>query len=552
MRHTQLTHSGLTHSRSTTFSRLAWGVTAAALASVVGCSAELNGDDGSASGAGGTSGADGTGGLVASGGTNTGGVVSGTGASASTGGFAAGTGGDATGGAISSGGSVGTGGEDSSGGSVNTGGTTTGGANTGGTSTGGASTGGNGTGGASTGGDGTGGTSNTVCGRTAGSCSAPEVRVTEIDVGSAITPYGSEGDTAPLPMAIAALPGGGSRVAWLGTDKHVRIAELDCDDHIVGTPISIPAVDLQDLHADEDGGVVLVTREATGSGSDHCGTGPLCGGSSSPCYNMVLVRFDNAGNEVWARPVTNAIDGLDGYENGARFVWWYQHHGRIAYDGSNYGTYFCIGITVQNGQCVDIHEGDRMQVVSSEGSLVKNHPDAFEVGCSHSWQTRIVWDPRTNHFVTACVTDNNCRIARPSPYRTIAQGECDGTLFGGDLVLSSTPGYWIAWSQDGQIRLDHFTSAASDKSITNAGPSAHPHLVSYGTDNMLLTWGSGSQMAAQIRSAGSGDPVGSQFMINVPDHNYQAFKAFPDGSVAYPAAGSSSTKLKVARVMACE
>ncbi len=390
------------------------------------------------------------------------------------------------------------------------------------------------------------------CGRTAGACTAPEVRVTEIDVGVEVTSYGGEGDTAPLPMAIAALPNGGSRLAWLGTDGKVYIALLDCDDQLVGTPFSLPAVNLQNIHADAEGGVVLLTRDAAGSGDDKCGVGPLCGGSSSPCRNMFLVRFDNAGNEVWARPVTNAVDGLDGYENGARFVWWYQHHGRIAFDGANYGTYFCIGITVQNGECIDIHQGDRMQVVDSAGALVSGHPDAFEVGSSHSWQTRIVWDPRTNHFVTVCITDNDCRVARPSPYRTIAAGDCDGTLYGGDLVLAATEGYWTAWSQGGQVRLEHFVDAASDTTIQNAAPSSHPHLVSYGTDNMLLSWGSDSGITAQIRSASTGEAVGGEFAIDALDHDFQAFKAFGDGSVACPAAGTTNTKIRVARVMPCD
>ena len=35
----------------------------------------------------------------------------------------------------------------------------------------------------------------------------------------------------------------------------------------------------------------------------------------------------------------------------------------------------------------------------------------------------------------------------------------------------------------------------------------------------------------------------------MPDHNYQAFKAYADGSVAYPAAGSSSTSIRIARVL---
>jgi hypothetical protein len=153
--------------------------------------------------------------------------------------------------------------------------------------------------------------------------------------------------------------------------------------------------------------------------------------------------------------------------------------------------------------------------------------------------------------VTVCATDNNCRIAQPAPYQTVAQGNCNGTLFNGDIVLSTTPGYWVAWSQDNQIRLEHFTTGASDQTISNAGASQHPHLASYGENNMLLTWGSGSAMAAQIRSAGNGATVGSQFTINVNDHNYIALKSFPDGSVAYPASGSSNTKVKIARVHPC-
>jgi hypothetical protein len=40
------------------------------------------------------------------------------------------------------------------------------------------------------------------------------------------------------------------------------------------------------------------------------------------------------------------------------------------------------------------------------------------------------------HFVMVCATDNDCRTAQPSPYRTVASGTCDGTLFGGDVVLA--------------------------------------------------------------------------------------------------------------------
>lgn len=264
-----------------------------------------------------------------------------------------------------------------------------------------------------------------------------------------------------------------------------------------------------------------------------------------------MVRFDNAGTVQWETQVTNLSETLAGYQNGARFVWWYQHHGRLAFDGTNYAAYFGVAITVNNNNCVDIHEGDRMQVVSPEGALLPGH-DSFEVGCSHAWQSRIVWDPAISQFVMVCATDNNCRIARPNPYRTVVSANCDGTFFGGDLVLSSAGGYWTAWSQGGTIQLQHFTESGSDTAISNAGSSAHPHLVSYGAGRMLLSWGSGTGITAQVRDSGAtGSSIGTEFTIGVNDHNFQAFKSYADGSVAYPASGGSNTSVKIARVMPC-
>ncbi|MBN1309580.1 MAG: hypothetical protein JXA18_16790, partial [Chitinispirillaceae bacterium] len=167
-----------------------------------------------------------------------------------------------------------------------------------------------------------------TCSRPVGLCTAPAFTVTEVDVGVQVMGYGRETDTEPLPLAIASMPSGGSRLAWLGTDSRIYIAELDCNDSIVGAPFSLPAVDLQDIYADENGGVVLLTREATNGGQDNCGNGRLCRGESSQCYAMWLVRFDGSGKVEWETQVTNLSDNLAGYDNGARFVWWYQHHGR--------------------------------------------------------------------------------------------------------------------------------------------------------------------------------------------------------------------------------
>jgi hypothetical protein len=388
----------------------------------------------------------------------------------------------------------------------------------------------------------------TTSGSGSGDCvrqsgSSPTVRTSDVALGVPAVGYGGEGDTEPLPMAIAATPAGGSWLAWLGTDKKVHLGKLDCDDKLVGAATTFDGVDLQDVAADATGGVILVTRPA------NQGSGTLCGGTSSPAYAMYLVRFDNSGKQVWEQQVTNLSASRGGYDDGARFVWWYQHHGRLAFDGTNYAAYFGVAITVKNGNCVDIHEGDRMQVVGPNGALLSGH-DSFEVGCSHAWTSRIVWDARTGHFAMTCATDNNCRIAQPNPYRTVVAGTCDGTLFGGDLVRSTTAGYWTAWSQGGKARLEHFSgSAPSDKTVTTAASTSHPHLVDYGSGRMLLAWESGSGLSAQVYDAGTGAAVGSQFTIGAKDHDYQAFKAYTDGSVAYPAAGGTSSTIRIARVM---
>src|SRR5690606_23245343 len=100
---------------------------------------------------------------------------------------------------------------------------------TGGSSGTGGSASGTGGSGAGTGGGGVVG----ECERPIGSCSSPEVRITEIDFGVPLTSYGSEWDTMPLPAALAAMPSGGTRVAARAADGNIHVATLDCNDQIV-------------------------------------------------------------------------------------------------------------------------------------------------------------------------------------------------------------------------------------------------------------------------------------------------------------------------------
>jgi hypothetical protein len=52
-----------------------------------------------------------------------------------------------------------------------------------------------------------------------------------------------------------------------------------------------------------------------------------------------------------------------------------------------------------------------------------------------------------------------------------------------------------------------------------------------------------------VRSAGDGSVIG-QFTVDVNDEPYHAYKAYDDGSVAFPALGGGSSA-EIARVMPC-
>jgi len=421
-------------------------------------------------------------------------------------------------------------------------------------------------------------------------CSAPQLRVTEIDVGAAINQ--NEEEAALKPLAISALPSGGSRVAWLGMDAKIHVTTLKADDTIddAAPKVSIAGMDYGDLYADASGGVLLVTRDAKGGGTLNCGEpSNLCGTPPSPaipCYDMYLVRFDGA-SETWATELTQSSASAPPYltsKTGASviFIWWYAHHGRIVSDGTNYAAYFGAAISVSQDGCVNIHQGDEMRVVSPSGALLTGH-QSFDWGCSHSGYERIVWDPRSSQFVTVCKNDaatggKSGRLAFAPKMSTIYPLDLSYSNVG-NLTLGKSGGYWLTTSDirprepansDGfaDVHLLHFSGGAPDKDLILASDAGlndrAPHLTQYGANHLLAAWdtsvskGDLTQKTAdrklyvQTLDSSSGAPISAPMLAPVRNNRYQEMKAFPDGSVAYPAPGSSTSKIKILRVLPCE
>jgi len=430
-----------------------------------------------------------------------------------------------------------------------------------------------------------------------GACQASmdRIRISEVDLGMSVV--SNEDEVSLKPIVIAPMSSAGARVAFMGSDGMVHVAQLDAADQPTGSPTSLVGYDFDALLADDAGGVVLLTRPAQGSGDKHCGTlSNLCGStaslpSSQACFDMYLVRFDGA-QETWATQLTQSSAARPPYLTSPTdtqrvvYIWQqYAHHGRLAYDGMNYAAYYGAAISVTQkcvnsdsalANAVNIHQGDELRVVGPTGTL-SNSRNAFDWGCSHSGFERVLWDPAGSKFVPICKTDNDNRIAIAPNITTVLPVDLAYADLG-NLVLGAAGGYWLTTSNIGagqpaaarglaQVLLLHFSTGIADKTISLTSDATlnqrAPHLAAYGKGRMLAAWESSSaagdlartdknrKFHLQVLNASSGEVEGAPLELMFQGNRYQDLVAFPDGSVAFTAPGSSATKVKILRVLPC-
>jgi hypothetical protein len=443
----------------------------------------------------------------------------------------------------------------------------------------------------------------------AGACSmsADRVRITEVDVGSKVLT--GDTDQTFFMLAISPIASGGSRLAWLSGDNNVHIAQLDAKDQLVGAPITVPGHDFSDIYADEKGGVVLLTRDAQGGGTLNCGTiSNLCGNSASypttyACYDMYMVRFDGSA-ETWATKLTDSSATRPPYgtsptdSNRTTFIWsWYGHHGRIAYDGSHYAGYYGSSLSgssksLTQANCaqsdstltvgIDIHQGDQMRVLDT-GGAIQTTGGGFDWGCSHSYYERIVYDQTAKKFVEICETDaSNVLMFAPPSYtgaKTIyaidMQREINNYSDIGNIVVGTQGGYWTTLSKSrasaagmADVHLVHFSTGAPDKDLIISNDTTlncrSNHLAKYGSSRLVAAWETasaandfsaytmGKKFYLQTHNAATGEAEGGPYQVDINGNRYFEFRDYPDGSVAYPAAGSSNTKIKILRILPCQ
>ena len=409
---------------------------------------------------------------------------------------------------------------------------------------------------------------------------AGDVVVTDIALGSNVIT--NEDEAGLLPIVLSALPSGASKIAFQGNDGAVHVKTLDAAGVPTGAEVSIPAHDFSDFYATESGGVLLLTRAAQGGGTLNCGNpANLCGTAPSPavpCFDMYLVGFTDAG-ETWATKVTSSSADLPPYSTSKTgptsfMVWWYAHHGRIASDGTRFAGYFGDAISVSEGGCINIHQGDRMKIVGADGAPSGG---GFDLGCSHSGYERIVWDPRKSDFVTVCQTDNANRIAFAPSYGTIKPVNLRYASFGDFVLDGEAGGYWgvVSDRREGQpsegdgmadVHLLHFGEGVTpaDLVVTNglAENERAPHLARYGVSNLLAIWDSSPALGTlrgddgarrtfvQARALADGAAIGQPLELPLHGSRYQAPVTYPDGSVGILGNGAAGGVVKLVRIAA--
>ncbi|MGD0679628.1 MAG: hypothetical protein ABSC94_29935 [Polyangiaceae bacterium] len=341
----------------------------------------------------------------------------------------------------------------------------------------------------------------------------------------------------------------------------------------------------------------------------------LCGLTSNypvaaSCYDMYLVRFDGT-SETWSTKLTDTAAALPAYGTSATaggnvvFIWSeYAHNGRIAFDGSNYAAYFGAAITVPNQACVgasalgtgvNIHQGDRLKVIDASGVV---QSAGFDWGCSHSGYERIAWDPIGAQYVPVCKNDladegEAGRIALAPNFPTNPIHSVDLAYSDlGSVLSAGDGGAWVIASEirQGQmpasngladVDLWHFTLAAGGvvapnapdeniKLVSDAANDRAPHLALYGSSSMVAAWEESNatgdllqsdpdrKMYLEVLDRTSGAPPSGStttsagpLQVAVLGSRYQDFRAYPDGSVAYPAPGNGSTQINILRVLPC-
>lgn len=398
----------------------------------------------------------------------------------------------------------------------------------------------------------------------AGSCSTLEsrIRISQASLPALAAP---SDEYTPVILSADGNGGAGSLIAWKEKSaSQIRVGRLAADDKQFSSLLSLGGDEVHSLlgHSDGGGALMLVSDDPDIYSSKYCK------GSSTPanaaCQKMQLVRFGSSGSVVFNTTLTDKAN-VD--SEGALFIWWYGHTGRLGWDGSRYAAYFRSAGSYARPNVageIDIHAGDTLRMVDASGNRLAS--GGWQWGCSHSWSIRLAGN--SSGWASFCHGD-----AYPNAMRlqllgsTGTSGKTTEWLSGSDAttralggVVSDASGYWLSYLEttSGTLRL-HLArfanngSMSSDQIVSDAtGIDAtypfRPWLARLGSQ-LLLGWKSGGKLMLQVADS-TGTPLGSPVPSSAAISNFDEFVTLANGDVAFANAGSAGS-VSVSRVQAC-
>ncbi|MBI5493440.1 MAG: hypothetical protein HY904_00330 [Deltaproteobacteria bacterium] len=382
------------------------------------------------------------------------------------------------------------------------------------------------------------------------SCTTPlaqRLRVTAVPVTGATVDVGSDdGWATNRPIHVEPLPDGTARVAWSDTAGSVHVTPLTASDTRAGADVTVAGESVRGFVAHEDGtNALLVVR-----GDD-----------------LFFVKLSSTGTLAVE---TQLVGQLPQDQDGAKYVHFWGHQGRLRWNGTAYHAYF--GHNQNFGPTTGTHQGDVFYLLDAAGQPAGGW---WDWGCSHSLDVRLAVTGTTVGAV--CLSDaypvkavlfNHYTQIHAEPSGNMA-GSSDarlGGLVGVDggfaLTFASPEGRCATPEADGGCpagrerdvafaRLDVQGSTQQLAWITQTPGVAEyaPRLGRLG-GTLLATWKEGTMVKAVTL-----DPDGAvtEGPVNL-EVDYAAkddISTASNGDAVWAHAAGYSSELRVMRVAAC-
>lgn len=365
------------------------------------------------------------------------------------------------------------------------------------------------------------------------------------------------------PVVLASYGTDRSLIAWKEKGaSQIRVGILANDDKQFSSLFAIGGDEVHSMVGHASGGaMMMVSDDPDIYSAKYCKSAATP--SNAACQKMSLVRFDDTGKLLFNTTLTDKAN-VD--SEGALFIWWYGHTGRLAWDGTRYATYFRSAGSYARPNVageIDIHAGDTLRMVDASGTRLSG---GWQWGCSHSWSIRMAGN--SSGWGAFCHGDaypNSLRLQLLTPAG--ATGKTTEWLSGSDAttralggVVADATGYWISYLETtgGTLRLHlaRFSNSgtmSSDQVVSGATgiDASYPFRAYLGKlgSQLLLGWKSAGKLVLQAADS-NGALLGSPVTSAAPISNFDEFISLANGDLVFANAPSSGT-VSVTRVRAC-